>query len=251
MMILMLLTKVHINRGLVREGHSTIGGRTAFPVFRARGVGLLLIRWFWGLSVHVWNRYRVNYIFLFDFDPRIVDTPIMILEDATDETLIFLSLMLLYYNSGAGDIPDIIPPGGYPFILVLYTIKCIVFPLKTRVPMWKAIGAVVTAPLSAPTFFQTYVADVFTSMVKVFQDILWTGCFVVSGDFLIKERNDINIDALDWHESFWYKNIVIPLICLFPLWIRFNQCLRRYADTGKRMPHLANAFKVSFFTETL
>jgi len=228
--------------GLVREGHSTIGGRTAFPVFRACG-GLLLIHWFWGLSVYVWNRYRVNYIFLFDFDPRIVDTPIMILEDATDETLIFLSLMLLYYKSGAGDIPDIIRPGGYPFILVLYTIKCIVFPLKTRVPMWKAIGAVVTAPLSAPTFFQTYVADVFTSMVKVFQDILWTGCFVVSGDFLIKERNDININALDWHESFWYKNIVIPLICLFPLWIRFNQCLRRYADTGKRMPHLANAFK--------
>lgn len=136
-MILMLLTKVHINRGLVREGHSTIGGRTSFPVFRARGVGLLLIRWFWGLSVHVWNWYHVNYIFLFDFDPRIVDTPIMILEDATDETLIFLSLMLLYYNSGAGDIPDIIPPGCYPFILVLYTIKCIVFPLKTRVPMWK------------------------------------------------------------------------------------------------------------------
>jgi hypothetical protein len=83
--------------GYVKDGHSTIGGRTAFPVFRACG-GLLLVHWFWGFSVYVWNRYRINYIFLFDFDPRIVDTPISIFEDATDETLVFLILMLLYYK---------------------------------------------------------------------------------------------------------------------------------------------------------
>ena len=83
--------------GYVKDGHSTIGGRTAFPVFRACG-GLLLVHWFWGFSVYVWNRYRINYIFLFDFDPRIVDTPISIFEDATDETLVFLILMLLNYK---------------------------------------------------------------------------------------------------------------------------------------------------------
>ena len=84
-------------RGFVKDGNSTIGGRTAFPVFRACG-GLLLVHWFWGMSVYVWNRYRINYIFLFDFDPRIVDAPMMIFEDATDETLVFLILMLLYYK---------------------------------------------------------------------------------------------------------------------------------------------------------
>lgn len=83
--------------GFLKDGHSTIGGRTAFPVFRACG-GLLLVHWFWGFSVYIWNRYRINYIFLFDFDPRIVDTPIAIFEDATDETLVFLILTLLYYK---------------------------------------------------------------------------------------------------------------------------------------------------------
>ena len=83
--------------GYVKDGHSTIGGRTAFPVFRACG-GLLLVHWFWGFSSYVWNRYRINYIFLFDFDPRIVATPITIFENATDETLVFLMLMLLYYK---------------------------------------------------------------------------------------------------------------------------------------------------------
>jgi hypothetical protein len=83
--------------GLVKDGNSTIGGRTAFPVFRACG-GLLLVHWFWGMSVYIWNRYRINYIFLFDFDPRIVSPAIDIFEDATAETLVFLIIMLLYYK---------------------------------------------------------------------------------------------------------------------------------------------------------
>ena len=139
------------------------------------------------------------------------------------------------------------PSGCYPFLLVLYTIKCLIFPLKTRRPLWRAIFAVITAPLTSPTFFHTYIADVMTSMVKVLQDILWTGCFVVSGDFLLSESDPRELQTQIWARSVWYRNIVIPLICLFPLWIRFNQCLRRYMDTRKRMPNLANAFKVILY----
>ena len=83
--------------GLIRDGNSTIGGRTAFPVFRACG-GLLLLQWFWGCSVFIWTRYRVNYIYLFDFNPRIVDTPLGIFEDAVDNTLVYMVIMLLYYK---------------------------------------------------------------------------------------------------------------------------------------------------------
>jgi hypothetical protein len=81
-------------------------------------------------------------------------------------------------------------------------------------------------------------------MVKVFQDLLWSVCFVVSGDWLLSEKQHAQVLHLHaWKDALWYKNIAIPLICLFPLWLRFNQCLRRYMDTGKRFPNLANAFK--------
>lgn len=81
-------------------------------------------------------------------------------------------------------------------------------------------------------------------MVKVFQDLLWTACFVASGDWLLSDAQSADTDNVHmWTQSFWYKNVAIPLICLFPLWLRFNQCLRRYIDTGKRFPNLANAFK--------
>lgn len=83
--------------GLVAEGNTTIGGRSAFPVFRACG-GILLLQWCWGCSVFVWTRYRINYIYLFDFNPRIVATPLGIFEEAVDNTLVFNVLMLLYYK---------------------------------------------------------------------------------------------------------------------------------------------------------
>ena len=83
--------------GMVSDGISTIGARTAFPVFRACG-GLLLLQWFWGCSVFMWTRYRVNYIYLFDFNPRTVSTPVGIINDAVNNTLIYMSLMLLYYK---------------------------------------------------------------------------------------------------------------------------------------------------------
>lgn len=219
-----------------------------------------------------------------------------------DETLVFLICMLMYYKvssqlcvnilgssylslgsnvaitllagesnvkADAHDMPLWIPPRAYPFFLILYATKCLIFPWKQRKPLWIAIQQVIMAPFVSPTFFLTYVGDVFTrlvqpknfdctlscndavlahfpcsSMVKVFQDILWTICFVVYGDFLLsEEEHEEKHHVHEWTKDFWYKNVAIPLICLMPLWIRFNQCLRRYVDTGKRMPNLANAFK--------
>lgn len=83
--------------GLVSDGNSTIGGRTAFPVIRACG-GILLLQWFWACSAFIWTRYRVNYIYLFDFNPRIVNTTLGLFQDAVDNTLAFLVLTLLYYK---------------------------------------------------------------------------------------------------------------------------------------------------------
>lgn len=227
--------------GLLSSGKSTIGGRTAFPVFRATG-GLLLLQWFWGCSVWVWTRYRINYIYLFDFNPQIVESPLAIFNRAVDNTLFFLITMLLYYKAGAHDVPGNFPAGVFPFFLVVYTCYQLIFPLKVRLPMWHTIWEVVTAPMTAPSFFHGYVGDIFTSMVKVFQDMLWTICFIFSGDWMLSEDKELST-AHEWSRTNTYAHILIPLLTLLPLWFRFNQCLRRYADTGKRFPHLANAFK--------
>lgn len=227
--------------GLVHQGRSTIGARTAFPVFRACG-GLLMLQWCWGFSVWIWTRYRINYIYLFDFNPSIVASPLAIFNEAVDNTLAYLVCALLYYKKGADDLPGEYPAGVFPLALVVYTTCQLIFPLRTRGPMWKSIWHVVTAPATSPGFFHGYVGDIFTSLVKVFQDLAWTVFFVLSGDWLIGEDLEISTKH-NWSRSTLYSKILIPLLTLLPLWFRFNQCLRRYADTGNRLPHLANAFK--------
>mmetsp|Transcript_16471 Transcript_16471/g.45413 ORF Transcript_16471/g.45413 Transcript_16471/m.45413 type:complete len:317 (-) Transcript_16471:188-1138(-) len=108
--------------------------------------------------------------------------------------------------------------------------------------MWQAIFKVITAPCHQPTFFQTYVGDIFTSLVKVFVDLTWSFFWVITGDFLLAERT--TEDHLGhWSNTLFYENVLIPIICLLPLIFRFNQCGRKFADSGDRFPHLANASK--------
>ncbi len=227
----------------IHENH-TIGGTAAFPVFRATG-GLLVLHWCWGLSTFVWNRFRINYIFLFEFDPRSVNSSFAILNEAVDETLVFLVSMLLYYKACIGAIPMYLPSGAYPAFLVFYTLRCLFFPWRMRKGLWASVGNVLCSPYYPATFFSTYVADVFTSLIKVLQDWAWTFCYLMSGDFLITEHKFFKHPSRRWQSSVAYVNVIIPLICLLPIWFRLMQCLRRYADTGKRWPNLANAAKYS------
>ncbi|CAM9809247.1 unnamed protein product, partial [Phaeothamnion confervicola] len=46
-----------------------------------------------------------------------------------------------------------------------------------------------------------------------------------------------------WWESKLMRRVVVPALCVWPLELRLLQCLRRHADTGKRVPHLLNALK--------
>ncbi|GAX28880.1 hypothetical protein FisN_20Lh184 [Fistulifera solaris] len=234
--------------GMLQNGSTTIGGRTAFPVFRGF-FGLLLVQWFWGASVWVWTRYRVNYIYIMDLDPHLVRSPIAIFNDSVDDTLFYLITMLLYYKAGVHDIPGNFPAGIFPAIAVCYALYRLIFPLQLRIPMWTTIWEVITAPMTSPAFYHSYIGDIFTSMVKVFQDLAWTTGFMLSGDFLISEDSK-RATSHTWSHASWYKQILIPLLTLAPLWFRFNQCLRRYMDTGNRFPHLANAFKYAL-TQTV
>mmetsp|Transcript_22017 Transcript_22017/g.45866 ORF Transcript_22017/g.45866 Transcript_22017/m.45866 type:complete len:920 (-) Transcript_22017:91-2850(-) len=226
------------------HGNKTIGATAAFPVFRACG-GMLLIHWCWGISTFVWNRFRINYIYLFEFDPRNVNSSLAILNEAVVETQVFLVCMLLYYKSCIGAIPDWCPSGYYAAFLVGYTIKCMFFPWKMRKGLWDTVGNVLTSPFRPATFYSTYIADWATSMIKILQDWAWTLVYLFSGDFMDKEHHYLKHPNRHLQANFAYTHIAIPLICLLPIWYRLMQCLRRYFDTSKRWPNLANALKYS------
>lgn len=79
------------------------------------------------------------------------------------------------------------------------------------------------SPLKPSTFFGNYVADVITSMVKILQDWAWTFCFFLSGDFLSTQKDFFKDPHRHWQASVAYVNVLIPLLCLLPVWFRLMQ----------------------------
>ena len=89
-----------------------------------------------------------------------------------------------------------------------------------------------------------FVGDFLTSMVKPLIDVFYSLCFFLSGEFFrplaeISSSDTCSIGA----STGWFSTVVVPIIILGPYWLRLMQCLRRYVDSGKRHPHLPNAFK--------
>ncbi|CAM9155842.1 unnamed protein product [Discosporangium mesarthrocarpum] len=177
--------------------------------------------------------------------------PIDVFNAASAETIAFFANLLIYYKVLLGNFPDWVPAGYLPLLLCIYMVYKMIFPLRTTREFWKVIASVLCAPFVKVEFFATYMADVMSSTVKTYQDIVWSFCFFCSGDFLLTPHEFRHLGNT-WQKSYLYMDWIIPTLCVAPLWLRFQQCLRRFYDTQKRFPNLANALKyVMAFTVSL
>ena len=74
------------------------------------------------------------------------------------------------------------------------------------------------------------------SLVLVLLDTHFLVCFLAVDQF--QASNDDFVCSS-------VRNGLRPLLSALPAWFRLAQCLRRYYDTRKAFPHLANAGKYS------
>ena len=238
--------------------HDSVAAKAAWPVFRVCGV-LLAWHWLWGVSLHVWSRFRVNAQFLFD----VVDTPRQPAPTASDvfdecilETNVLLGLLLVYYKSTyRGGLPKFLHdqspsrllPVVAPLLLIVFVTSRLVFPWQRRRPMWGCLARIVRAPFCEVRFVDTYVADVLTSMAKVWLDVLWVSAFLGSGACVARGSDVDQLDAVHaWTSSAPFQMVLAPAVCVLPVWFRFAQCLRKYRDVGDsaaRWVHFWNAGK--------
>ncbi|CAM9835110.1 unnamed protein product [Chrysoparadoxa australica] len=213
----------------------------AFIVYRCLA-GVLLLHWCWCILTSIWSRARINYIYLFELDPRYAVAPIQLANDAAVSTSLFFANMLLYYKIVSGRLPGVIPAGVFPLSLVIYFAKTSLFPYKRKHELWDVLRDVLGAPFTVVNFFSVFAADFLTSSVKTLLDLSWTLGFFFSGDFLLSVYDFHNRRA-PFEKTFWYRQVISPVLSILPLWLRFQQCLRRYSDTKKRCPNLPNALK--------
>ncbi len=192
---------------------------------------------FRGANMFLWNRYKVNYIFIFEFDPRKHTRYSNIGETAGFMTVLLL-LSLTFYLVCTGGAPGFVsavgvPPQIFPLImLVLQLVFFVIVQFKTKFWLLKTLGRIVCAPFFFVLFKDFILADQLTSIAIVLFDLEFTLCFY---SYDAWSGTSYCLDANQW---------IRPCIAFLPgLW-RLLQSFRRYRDHRERV-HLYNAGKYS------
>jgi len=134
---------------------------SVIPIYRCCGL-LLVYVWFWGLNVFIWTRYRVNYVFVFEFAPQTRLRHTQIFDEAASLSVIYLINALLYNYSMFPWLSRVIYPAS---LLVFLGLKLFTpwepFPLwRSRRVLLDSLYQIITSPFGRVRFLDIYVADV-------------------------------------------------------------------------------------------
>ena len=211
---------------------------TQLPLVRAGGA-VVVVQYLWALCLYVWNRARINFEFMLDFGPKVNTSALVAASVATRTCIFYLLSILLFLKALIGELPRHVPPGLFLVGNVVLTLGAL-FGQHGR-GLVAAVFCVLAAPTYPVDFASVLVGDVLTSLVKPMQDVVYSLCYIVTGEFNLPY--DLQGSCRD--ERAVYHEVLVPLLCALPLWCRFMQCLRVAHDSGKRVPALPNALKYS------
>ncbi|XP_078162795.1 EXS (ERD1/XPR1/SYG1) family protein isoform X3 [Carex rostrata] len=202
---------------------------------------LLLITltvWLWGVNLWVFSQSSVNYARVFDLAQTHLSHR-EIWKCATWMTIVVPTSMTAYlylYSHGEVSLAASQPVILYAVILMLLISPFDIFYLSSRYFLLRTFWRIVL-PLQAITFADFFLADIMTSMSKVFSDLERSTCRMVNRQ----------VATIAWFEAdsiCGSHSVAIPMALVFPYLCRFFQCLRQYKDT-KEKTCLFNALKYS------
>ncbi|KAH9732217.1 EXS domain-containing protein [Citrus sinensis] len=162
--------------------------------------------WLWGVNLWVFSQGSANYAKIFDLDQN------HLTHHEIWKVLLYIAIAIVLI---------------FPFDIFYLSSRY--FFLRT---LWR-----IALPLQAITFPDFFLADILTSMAKVFSDLERSICRMVHRQ----------VATIAWFEAdsvCGSHSIAIPLVLVFPYLCRLLQCLRQYKDT-KEKTTLLNALKYS------
>ncbi|KAJ3299465.1 hypothetical protein HK104_008821 [Borealophlyctis nickersoniae] len=201
-----------------------IYGGYSIPIFFLFYASMLLI---------IWERYHVNYVLVFELDPRDFLAPEGFAELAGLLLLIFSYNMYLAF---ADNFLAFIPNRYYPLILLGIILGLIILPFNlfyrsARLWILRTIGRIVLSGVFPVQFRDFFITDIISSMTYTFSTLALLAC----GSF--HDFNDLNAHC-EFSGS-W----LVPVFTALPAWWRLLQCFRRFYDNRLFHPHLTNSLK--------
>ncbi|CAL5346576.1 unnamed protein product [Camellia sinensis] len=194
--------------------------------------------WFWGVNLWVFSLSNVNYPKIFDLDQNHL-THREIWKCATWMTIVVPTSMTAYlylYSHGEVSLAAFQPVLLYAAVTMLLIFPFDIFYLSSRYFLLRTLWRIVF-PLQAISFADFFVADILTSMAKVFSDLERSVCRMV-------HRQVATVAWLEADSVCGHHSVAIPAVLVLPYLFRFFQCLRQYKDTGEKTT-LLNALKYS------
>ncbi|KAJ4756926.1 EXS (ERD1/XPR1/SYG1) family protein [Rhynchospora pubera] len=194
--------------------------------------------WLWGVNLWIFSQSWVNYAKVFDL-AQLHLTHREIWKCSTWMTIVVPTSMTAYlylYSHGEVSLAAFQPVLLYAVILMLLISPFDIFYLSSRYFLLRTFWRIVL-PSQAITFADFFLADIMTSMSKVFSDLERSTCRMVNRQ----------VATIAWFEAdsiCGSHSIAIPMVLVFPYLCRFFQCLRQYKDT-KEKNCLFNALKYS------
>ncbi|KAI1312230.1 hypothetical protein EDD11_003030 [Mortierella claussenii] len=195
----------------------------------------ILFACLFGINMYVWAKSRINYKFIFEFDPR----------DNLDfheyfELPIFLMLLLtlaVYLDFGA-KLTAHVATAYWPLILMVAAAAILFCPLPiahftSRRWFISSIGRIIASGYYRVEFRDFFLADEMNSLSYSIEQFEFAMCAY--------SQQWSNLANTCTTSHMW----ITPLVTGLPAWFRFLQCLRRYRDTLEWFPHLLNAGKYS------
>ncbi|GMY09943.1 SPX and EXS domain-containing protein 1 isoform X1 [Fagus crenata] len=197
-----------------------------------------LMVWLWGINLWVFSQANVNYAKIFDLDQNHL-THREIWKCATWMTIIVPTSMTAYLYLYSHE--EVILAASQPVLLYCAVVMILIFPfdifyLSSRYYLLRTLWRIVL-PLQAISFSDFFLADILTSMAKVFSDLERSTCRMVHRQ----------VATIAWFEAdsvCGSHSLGIPFVLGLPYLFRFFQCLRQYKDTGEKTT-LLNALKYS------
>eukprot|EP00949_MAST-11_sp_MAST-11-sp1_P001997 g1997.t1 len=198
-----------------------------FPVYR----GLAYVNfwmWTWAASLYVWNRSRINFIYMFALDPRIAGTHDhrAAFKTATWHTMVLMTCFLLHTKLISGRfILGSFNPGWLTLFIFVYSFVCAIFPTRQNRFMWRSLLGAALPCCYTVTFLYNFVGDVLTSLTKPLTDLAYGICYTYSGVFIKTDIEDMS-GCESSEVLIWAKRVIL----ITPYLIRFAQCLSRLSS---------------------
>ena len=203
-------------------------------------LGVILICW--GINMHIWKKYKINYSYLLDFDKNVITSFKTMSAGLTIilMTGIFIYLSLLSLSPPIGlEFFNLIPYWIYPLLLTITVGFYSIYRLKNK---WlvNTFMRVIRAPMKKVYFKDNWFGDQLTSICPLFSDIFFEiGYYIFAFSNLFSDVKEIGSGFL------YYRIFFVPLICCVPYAFRLLQCLRQARDNKDRT-QLFNAGKYFF-----